>query len=132
MPLIDTNIAIQLRDGDEPTMDRLDAIQDSFSLSIVSLIELEGGVATVSTPMALRRRAGIRQLTARASILPLDQPVVDTYASVIARTGFSRRKILDRLIAATALVHDMTLITTNADDFRDIPDLRLDVWPTAQ
>lgn len=132
MPLVDTNIAIQLRDGDERTIERLDVARDDLVLSLVSLIELEGGVATASPSITQRRRDGITRLLARARIAPLDQRVVDAYASVIAHTGFSRRKILDRLIAATALVHDLMLVTTNGDDFHDIPDLRLEVWPAAQ
>ena len=31
----------------------------------------------------------------------------------------------DAIIAATALVHDLTLVTRNVDDFRWIADLRL-------
>jgi predicted nucleic acid-binding protein len=34
----------------------------------------------------------------------------------------------DLMIAATALVHDLTLITHNTADFRHIPGLRLDDW----
>lgn len=72
------------------------------------------------------------RLLEHTTVIPLDRKVVNAYALVIARTGFSRRKILDRLIAATALVHDLTLATTNGEDFRDVPDLRLEVWPAAQ
>ena len=43
-------------------------------------------------------------------------------------TGYSRRKLLDRMIAAQALIHRATLVTRNPDDFRDIPGLRLEVW----
>lgn len=38
-----------------------------------------------------------------------------------------RRQIgsLDMLIAATALVHDMTLVTRNLRDFQHFPDLKI-------
>ncbi len=35
---------------------------------------------------------------------------------------------LDLLIAAVALVHDLTLVTHNTADFRNIPGLRLEDW----
>ena len=42
-----------------------------------------------------------------------------------ASAGYSRRKLLDRMIAAQALVHRATLVTFNPDDFSDIPGLSL-------
>jgi tRNA(fMet)-specific endonuclease VapC len=35
---------------------------------------------------------------------------------------------MDLLIASVALAHDLTLVTHNTDDFRDIPNLRLEDW----
>jgi tRNA(fMet)-specific endonuclease VapC len=35
---------------------------------------------------------------------------------------------LDLLIASVALVHDLTLVTHNTADYRNIPNLRLDDW----
>jgi len=37
---------------------------------------------------------------------------------------------VDLLIAAVALVHNLTLVTHNAADYRHIPGLRLDDWLT--
>jgi tRNA(fMet)-specific endonuclease VapC len=36
----------------------------------------------------------------------------------------------DLMIAAVALVHNLTLVTHNTADFRHIPGLRLDDWLT--
>lgn len=35
---------------------------------------------------------------------------------------------MDLLIAATALVHNLTLVTHNVPDFANIPDLRVVDW----
>jgi tRNA(fMet)-specific endonuclease VapC len=37
---------------------------------------------------------------------------------------------MDLLIASVALVHDLTIVTHNTADFRNIPGLRLDDWLT--
>ena len=36
----------------------------------------------------------------------------------------------DLMIASVALVYDLTLVTHNTADFRNIPGLRLDDWLT--
>ena len=35
---------------------------------------------------------------------------------------------MDLLIAASAIVHDLTLVTHNTQDFRNIPNLHLEDW----
>jgi tRNA(fMet)-specific endonuclease VapC len=129
--LIDTNVAILLRDGDHDTTSRLIAAGERPAASLVTVVELEGG-NYAAPEFTDQRRRGLMSLLPRLLVQPLDQPVVDAYGAIVRDAGFSRRKILDRLIAATALVHDFTLVTTNPDDFRDIPGLRLEVWPAPQ
>ena len=53
---------------------------------------------------------------------------VAAYASIIAARGFSRRLVVDRMIAATALANDLTLATLNPRDFRNIPGLTIEDW----
>ena len=125
--LIDTNIAIHLRDGDAATNDRLRSLDSLPLMSIVSRVELEGGV--YSRPaLAPQRRTALDILLRAIAVLPFEPPMVDTYGRIVAACGYSRPRILDRMIAATALVHDLTLVTINGDDFRDIPGLKLEVW----
>jgi tRNA(fMet)-specific endonuclease VapC len=42
--------------------------------------------------------------------------------SIVARAGYSRRKLLGRMITAQGLVPRATLVTLNATDFADIRD----------
>ena len=128
MVLIDTNIAVHLRDGSRQTTLRLADLDATPAMSMISLVELQGGMGT--EPAAARRRhARLGELLQDVQLLDLDRPVVEVYGGLIATIGFSRPRILDRLIAATAIVHDLTLVTINAPDFRDIPGLKLEVWP---
>lgn len=129
MHLIDTNVAIYLRDLDAEILDRVRSLPAMPKMSLLSWVELESGV--VAQPeLADQRRIRLDRLLARFAIIDLNPPIVDAYRTIVAATGFSRRRILDRLIAATAIVHDLTLITINGPDFRDIPNLKLEIWPT--
>lgn len=130
--LIHTNIAIHLRDRDREIMEKVGRLGRFPALSIMSLVELEAGVFRDPT-LAMQRRAVLEALLEGLPILDLDRDVIAAYGQIIGSVGFSRVKVIDRLIAATAIANDLPLATINADDFRDIPGLTLDVWaPPAQ
>ncbi len=48
--------------------------------------------------------------------------------SVVAPAGYSRRRLLDRMIAAQAVVHRATLVTFNRADLADVVGLQLEAW----
>lgn len=54
--------------------------------------------------------------------------IILAYRAIVEVAGSSRRKILDPMIAAQALVHRAALVTRNAADFQDIPGLVLVAW----
>ncbi len=125
--LLDTNIAIHLRDGDEPTLTRVEALDGDACISVVTRIELEGGVWREPGEVELsRRRLDTLFVTLRS--VPFDEPAAEAYRNIIEACGYSRRKILDRMIAAQALVLGATLVTMNAPDLADIPGLKLLSW----
>ena len=125
--LLDTNVAIYLRDGDPDVARRVAGLQGAILLSIVSRVELEGGVYREPT------QAGVRRLRLDAildalPVLAFDDAAAEAYRSILEVAGYSRCKLLDRMIAAQALVHRATLVTMNADDFKDVPGLRILAW----
>ncbi len=83
---------------------------------------------TTPTLLASRQRRWDK-LVSSLQVLDVDGRAVDVYARIVATCGFSRPRTIDRLIAATAIVHGLTLVTINGDDFRDIAGLSLEVWP---
>lgn len=125
--LLDTNVAIHLRDGDPEITERIAALEGVILLSIISRVELEGGVLREPSNAGVRRS----RLDAMLRILPVldfDSGAADAYRTIVEAIGYSRRKVADRMIAAHALAHQATLVTFNADDFRDIPGLSLLAW----
>ena len=127
--LIDTNVAIHLRDGEPSIIARLDALSAQPEMSILTRVELEGGV--YSRPeLTARRRTAVDTLLARIKIHPFDSGTASAYRDILAACGFTRSRVTDRMIAATAIVHGLTLITINGADFRDIPGLVLEIWPS--
>ncbi|SKA10659.1 tRNA(fMet)-specific endonuclease VapC [Enhydrobacter aerosaccus] len=125
--LLDTDVLIHLRDGDPGITDKVAALDDGVLMSIVSRVELEGGVYR-DPAWALLRRSRLDALLNAIPALAFDEEAAEMYGAIVASTGYSRRKLLDRMIAAQALVHRATLVTRNADDYTGIPNLSLLAW----
>jgi tRNA(fMet)-specific endonuclease VapC len=125
--LIDTGIAIDLRDRRETIVDALEQLPSIPSLSVLSLAELEGGVYA-KPELTVTRREGLTRLVELLTVIDLTKAIANAYGHIVEAQGFNRRKIIDRMIAATAIVHDLTLITSNGADFADIDGLMLLVW----
>jgi predicted nucleic acid-binding protein len=125
--LLDTDVAIHLRDGDPSVTAKVAALDDAVLMSIVTRVELEGGVYR-DLRFAQVRRARLDAILAAIPTIAFDDAAADAYVAIVASAGYSRRKLLDRMIAAQALVHRASLATINADDYRDIPGLSLLEW----
>jgi tRNA(fMet)-specific endonuclease VapC len=125
--LLDTSVAIGVRDGDPDVTAKLSALEGAIMLSIVTRVELEGGVYREPAEVGVRRA----RLDAILNVLPVlvfDEQAADAYRGIIEAAEYSRRKLLDRMIAAQALVHRAAVITQNPADFRDIPGLEVIAW----
>ena len=125
--LLDTSVAILVRDGAEHAEEQLAGRPGSSYLSVVSRVELEGGVYTDLQAAPARRRR-LDQMLAEMTVLPFGNAEADAYGVIVATCGFSRSRILDRMIAATALVHDLVVATCNPRDFENIPGLQVQDW----
>ena len=127
--LLDTTVAIRLRDGDPMVTQGVVALKGAVLISVVTRVELEGGVYR-EPAQAPARRARLDTLLSAIPALAFDDLAAETHGDIVASAGYSRRKLLDRMIAAQALVHRATLVTFNQDDFSDVPGLSLLVWPS--
>ncbi len=125
--LLDTNVAIHVRDGDAAITSNVAALEGAVLMSIVTRVELEGGVYREPGHAAIRR-ARLDAMLSAIPTLAFDDLAAETYGRIVANAGNSRRKLLDRMIAAQALVHRATLVTLNPGDFADVPGLSLLGW----
>ena len=98
------------------------------AISAASLAELHFGVLVASSDDERARRSqrlGIIEAT--FDPLPVDAAVAREWgrlaATLVARGGKPRRRAVDLVIAATANVHQVPLLTLNAADFVALADL---------
>jgi len=125
--LLDTNVAIHLRDGDETVTSQVAALEGAILLSVISRVELEGGVYRNPAQAGIRRPR-LDAMLAALPVLAFDDTAADAYRQIVEAVGYSRRKLLDRMIAAQALVHRATLVSLKPSDSRDVPGLELLSW----
>jgi tRNA(fMet)-specific endonuclease VapC len=125
--ILDTSVAIHLRDADPAVVAKVAALGGAILISVVTRVELEGGVYRDAANADLRR-ARLDVVLKAIPSLAFDDTAAETYGKIVAAGGYSRRKLLDRMIAAHALVHRCTLITLNPDDFSDIAGLQILAW----
>lgn len=97
-------------------------------MSAISHVELENGIAQMG---GQTRRSLLDKVFAYVATLDFGAAEIAEYRSILEATGYSRRKVADRMTAATALVHRLPLVTLNGRDFRDVPGLELVEWERA-
>jgi len=124
--LVDTSVAVDLIDGVPPVKDRARQA-DALYLSVISHVELEAGVYR-DRDLGPIFRTRLTKFLSRVEELEFTAREVTAYSAILAAGGFSRRLVVDRMIAATAVANELTLATLNPRDFRNIPGLTVEDW----
>lgn len=97
--------------------------EDSLFLSVISLTELRYGIDRMASGKRqsrldewLRSELPVRF---EGRILPVNSSIADTCGRIIRRAEVLGRRIelMDAFLAATAEVHNLTLVTRNVRDF---------------
>lgn len=98
--------------------------EDRVFISVVTLAELRNGVASLATGRWRDRLDAwlSHDLPTRfeGRVLPVDAAIADGWGRITAATKAAGRPIhaMDAFIAATAHVHQLTLVTRNVSDFQ--------------
>lgn len=98
-----------------------------IAISIVTIAELEMGVLAAADPRARAVRLRTLRDAEQLSALPVDRDVAAAFATLVVEmraSGRGRLGVQDAWIAATAIAHDATLLTQDAD-FEAVPGLRV-------
>jgi predicted nucleic acid-binding protein len=110
------------------------ADEDRVFLSVATLAELRHGIERLA---AGARRKQLDEwlrdelpLRFETRILPVTTQIADEWGRVIARCETRGRPLgtMDGLIAATASVHGLTLVTRNTSDFESSLNSLLNPW----
>jgi predicted nucleic acid-binding protein len=137
MYLLDTNVISELRKIESGRVNRrVEAWVDSvdaelFFLSVVTVLELETGALLLERrdlPQARMLQRWINDLilpSFAGRILPIDLPIALRCAAMHVP---NRRPDRDGWIAATALVHGITVVTRNVADFQHMGVAVLNPW----
>ena len=126
--LLDSDWLI-LRLADRPSAVRLvrQLAPVGLAVSVITYMEVFQGIDREPDPAAAEVRLG--HLLTVMTVLPISQQVARRCAFLRRALRQQGRRIgpraLDLLVAATSIEHDLTLVTRNFDDYRDVPDLRL-------
>ncbi len=116
--LLDTSVFIA-RETDRP----LGSLPEQVAVSVVTIGELELGVLAAIDEDVRARRADTLALARESDPIPVSEPVMSAWARLVVdcrRAGVHRTvRLTDALIAATASVHGLPVVTQD-DDFDPI------------
>jgi predicted nucleic acid-binding protein len=135
--LLDTNVISELRkvgDGKaDANVTKWIGAQDSRDLfiSAITILEIERGILGIQRRDAVQGSRLRRWMDSRVRpefaerVLPIDDAIATRCAHLHIP---DRRNEADALIAATALVHDLAIVTRNVQDFDDTGVVVIDPW----
>lgn len=135
--LLDTNVVsewVKPRPDPRVVAWLADVDEDRVFLSVMTVGELRHGIERLP---AGRRRERLDEWLRdelphrfEGRVLSIDAAVADAWGVIVAQRERAGRPIgaIDAFVAATAEVHDLTLVTRNASDFRSSVKTILDPW----
>jgi predicted nucleic acid-binding protein len=114
--LVDTSVFIA-QERERP----LGELPSELAVSVVTIGELELGVLAADDPNIRARRADTLALARAADPIPIGESVMSAFARLVhdCRRAGIRPRVLDALIAATAVQHGLPVVTQD-DDFAAI------------
>jgi predicted nucleic acid-binding protein len=119
--LIDTNVVIDVLGHSMPGVIKAKVLQMPLIVSAVTYMETLGWHRATPAQLSI-----LYDFFDVATILPINRVIMDKTVWIRQQKKIG---LGDAIIAATALVHQMTIVTRNVSDFKFIDDLEvLNPW----
>lgn len=123
--LLDTDVLVNHFRAKEPL--KLEIIAEGVGISIITLGELLYGARKSDNPQKSLIRLEKDLVGIRVNVENLNTAVMDRFANIKASLEKKRQRLkdFDLLIAATAMVNNLILVTKNLKHFQRIEGLKL-------
>ncbi len=129
--LLDTNICVYWLRNKYGISNKLKEVGlDNCAISEITMAELKYGEEVARRKGYLYKPQLLDELFLRIAVIPISE-AIDFYAEEKARlrlAGLPNGDDFDLLIASTAVCNDMTLVTENVKDFKNVEGLDIANW----
>ena len=135
--LLDTNVLSELvRERPHPNVLRFihEADEDRIFLSAMTWAEIRRGIALLPSGRKQERLTAWLEDDVRERfgprLLPISIDIADRWGILMAKAKTNGRavSVMDGFLAATALAHDLHLVTRNVKDFEHLGVEMIDPW----
>ena len=109
MYLIDTNIIIYYLEGEQAAISFLHTHRGKLAISSITWME------TVSYPFTADEEQVVRTFLQEFRLIEISSPVMELSVEIRRK---KKMKLPDAIIAASAVHHDLILVTRNIKDFK--------------
>ncbi len=129
--LLDTNVIIDWIRGDQVVISKITKrSQRDFALSNITIAELWYGIHSSKTSLErLSRQLAVASVVSTFQIIDFNQGAEEKYGEVISNlrliSKYKKKDCLDYQIASVAILHNLTLVTRNLNDFKYISNLSI-------
>ena len=117
MYLIDTNIIIYYLEGEQAAVSFLQNNRGKLAISSITWME------TLSYPFSSDEEQVVRTFLQEYRLIEISSPVMELTVEIRRK---KKMKLPDTIIAASAVHHDLILVTRNIKDFKGIAVKTLD------
>ena len=107
--LIDTNIIIYYLEGEQAAVSFLRAKRGKLAISSITWME------TLSYPLSAEEEQVVRIFLKEFRLIEISSPVMELSVEIRRK---KKMKLPDAIIAASAVHHDLILVTRNIKDFK--------------